>query len=149
MSPEMIDWTSESFTQLQDIAGIVARYAVMENLYQQSGIALSLKPEYESALLSLCSTVLEYFALSITLGRAISGNDHTMEQKQRLSDACKKLMETIKDKDRSCLSFRVIVEAKEENESEAEIEDASDDSWEEVGAPSSEDRLIDLDAAII
>jgi hypothetical protein len=60
-------------------------------------------------------------------------------------------MRTIKEKDRACQSFRVVIEAKEENESEseAEVEDVSDDSWEEVNAPLSEDCLIDLDVAIV
>jgi hypothetical protein len=35
------------------------------------------------------------------------------------------------------------------NEIEAEVKDVSDDSWEEIDHPSSEDGLIDLDAAIV
>ena len=143
--------TNKAFTQLQDIVAIIARYAVMENLYQQSGSALSLKDEYQSALLSLCSTLLEYFALSFKLGRAVAGSDSMTEEIQGLINACGQLIETVRDKDMACQSFRVVVEAKMESdsESEGEIEDVSDDSWEEVRIPSSEYGLIDLDAAIV
>jgi hypothetical protein len=101
----------------------------MENLYQQSGSSLSLKPGYQSALLSLCSTLLEYFAVSFTLGRAMTDFSSTIEDNQEFIDACKQLMGTIKEKDRECQGFRVVVEAEEnESESEAEVEDVSDDS---------------------
>jgi hypothetical protein len=123
----------------------------MENLYQQSGSALSLKPEYESALLSLCSTVLEYFALSFNLGQAMAGSDSMTEEIQGLINACGQLTEAVRDKDMACQSFRVVVEAKMESdsESEGEIEDVSDNSWEEVGIDSNEHGLIGLDAAIV
>lgn len=151
--PETIEWTRQSFSQLQDIVGVIARYAVMENLYQKSGSALSLKPAYESALLSLCSKILEYFAVSITLARETRENpkyEHTSEEKQRFVDVCEQLVRTIREMDGECQGFRVVVEAREESRSpsETEIEDVSDDSWEEVGAPS-EDGLIDLDAATV
>jgi hypothetical protein len=143
--------TNKVFAQLQDIVAIIARYSVMENLYQQSGSALSLKHEYQSALLSLCTTLLEYFALSFKLGRAMAGSDSMTEEMQGLINACGQLVETVRDKDMACQSFGVVVEAKMESdsESEGEIEDVSDDSWEEVGIPSSEHGFIDIDAAIV
>lgn len=53
----------------------------------------------------------------------------TIEDNQEFIDACKQLMGTIKEKDRECQGFRVVVEAEEnESESEAEVEDVSDDS---------------------
>lgn len=142
---------SKSFNQLQDIAAIIARYAVMENLYQRSSSALSLKPEYQSALLSLCSTILEYFAVSFTLRRASMKFGKTDEEMAALIKSSEQLMGTIKVKDKASQGFRVVVEAKgeSESESEAEFEDVSDDSWEEIGRPSSEDGPIDLDAAIV
>lgn len=139
--------TNKAFAQLQDLVAIIARYSVMENLYQQSGSALSLKHEYRSALVSLCTTILEYFALSFKLGRAMAGSDSMTEEMQGLINTCGRLTETIRDKDMACQSFRVVVETK--MESEGEIEDMSDDSWEEVGISSSEHGLIDLDAAIV
>jgi hypothetical protein len=143
--------TNKVFAQIQDIVAIIARYSVMENLYQQSGSALSLKHEYQSALLSLCTTLLEYFALSFKLGRAMAGSDSMTEEMQGLINACGQLIETVRDKDMACQSFRVVVEAKMESDSESEggIEDVSDDSWEEVGIPSSEYELIDLDGSIV
>jgi hypothetical protein len=148
---EKIDATDKAFTQLQDIVAIIARYSVMENLYQQSGSALSLKSDYKFALLSLCSTILEYFAVSFTFGRALSSLDNTTAEKNKgFIDACEQLMGTIREKDRACQGFRVVVEAQDDgkSENEAENEDGSDDSWEEVGSPSIEGGLIDLNAAI-
>ena len=45
----------------------------------------------------------------------------------------------------------MVVKGKEESETEieAEIEDVSDDSWEEVDFTANEGGLIDLDAAIV
>ena len=72
----------------------------MENLYQQTGTALSLKPDYESTLLSLCSTILEYFAASFALGRALSSLDNVTETKKKdFVDTCEQLIESIREKD--------------------------------------------------
>jgi hypothetical protein len=151
ISQEAIEVTNKAFAQLQDLGAIIARYSVMENLYQQSVSGLSLKQEYQSELLSLCTTLLEYFALSFKLGRAMDGSDSMAEEIQGLINACGQLTDTVRDKDKACQDFRVVVETKMESESESEreIEDLSDDSWEEVGIPSSEHGLIDLDAAIV
>jgi hypothetical protein len=148
---EAIEVTNKAFAQLQDIVAITARYSVMENLYQQSGSALSLKHEYQSALVSLCITILEYFTLSFKLGRAMAASDSVTGEIQGLTNACAQLIETVRVKDMACQSFRVVVEAKAESdsESEGEIEDVRDESWEEVGILSSEHGLIDLDAAIV
>jgi hypothetical protein len=141
---------NKSFSQLQDVVAIIARYAVMENLYQQSGSPLSLKPEYQSALLSLSSTVLEYFASAFTLGRSLMNPYHGNKYQTPLVESCEKLMATIKEKDRACQGFRVVVEVKESaSESEAEVEDMSDDSWEEIHIPPSEDSPIGLNLAVV
>ena len=64
-------------------------------------------------------------------------------------------MKTIREKNQACQRFQVVVEAKEESraESETEIDAFSDESWEEIHAPSSEDdtedHLIDLDFALV
>lgn len=78
-------------------------------------------------------------------------SDSMTGEMQGLINACGHLIETVRDKDMACQSFRVVVEAKmeSESESEGEIEDVSDDIWEEVGIPSSEHGVIDLDAAIV
>lgn len=81
----------------------------------------------------------------------MAGSNSMTEEMQGLIKACGQLIETVRDKGIACQSFRVVVEAKMESdsESEGEIEDVSDDSWEEVGIPSSEHGLIDVDAAIV
>jgi len=81
----------------------------------------------------------------------MAGSDSMTEEMQGLINACGQLVETVRDKDMACQRFGVVVEANMEtdSESEGEIEDVSDDSWEEVGIPSSEHEVIDLEAAII
>ncbi|KAE9381909.1 hypothetical protein N431DRAFT_393601 [Stipitochalara longipes BDJ] len=151
IDPGLVGTIKNAHTQLQEVVAIIARYAVMENLYHRSGSALSLTSEYRSSLLYLCSTILEYFSVSVTLGRAIHGFDSTAGEQRRLITACEQLMITIREKDHACQRFQVVVEAREESksESEADIDDLSDDSWEEILAPSIEDDLIDLDAALV
>jgi len=149
MEPTELATTYNSFIQLQDVVAIIARYAVMENLYQQSGSALSLKPEYQAALLSLCSTILEYFASSFKVQlRCFNGSVMPKLKEDRI-EVCRQLMDVVKEKDKACQGFRVLVEAKEDIETEVNFEDVSDDSWEEVHTPASDDGLIDLDAAIV
>lgn len=103
----------------------------MENLYQNTTSTLSLKPEYCSALISLCSTILEYFATAIQHVEIESGfEDEEVYQK------CEFLVEVIRKKDAACQGFRVLVdtvEIGEESESEdAGIEDVSDEDWERI-----------------
>jgi hypothetical protein len=113
--------------------GIIARYTVMENLYQQSGGALSLKPEYKIELLSLCTTILEYFSASFTLARKIADSSGDLQTKfQR----CEELAEKIRAEDKACQSFRIVIDMRKDSDSdseEADIEDVSDESWEHVG----------------
>ncbi|KAN0122065.1 hypothetical protein V8E51_000391 [Hyaloscypha variabilis] len=158
ITPEQIDITKNSLAHLLELVAIMARYAVMENLYHQSGSAFSLKPEYQSSLISLCSTILEYFSASILLGRIIYPFNwlcSTPAELQGRVEVCEVLMKTIREKDQACQRFQVVVEAKEESraESETEIDAFSDESWEEIHAPSSEDdtedHLIDLDFALV
>jgi hypothetical protein len=68
----------------------------MENLYQESGSSLSLKPEYQSAILFLCSTILEYFASAFTLGRSLISPEDTVENRNALVKGCQNLMKSIK-----------------------------------------------------
>jgi hypothetical protein len=138
--PEMMQMLKTSFTNLQDIVAIIARYAVMENLYHQTGgaLSLSLKPEYKSSLVALCTTVLQFFATSFELGRKLSqiniGRKHGEED---LVKRCDELVKEIKKMDRECQGFRVLVDTvrEESNDSGSEdvgIEDVSDEGWEVV-----------------
>lgn len=143
-----------SFSHLQIVVSIIARYAVMENLYQQSGGALSLKPEYRSALLSLCSDILQYFATAFAyaedevnprgpereLGEVrVSSMPVSLAEGgwQGSLQRCGFLVELIKQKDIVCQGFKVVVDTKaessDESESgEADIEDVSDEDWERI-----------------
>jgi hypothetical protein len=105
--------TISKFSQLQDIVAIIARYAVMENLYQ--GSRLSLKPEYRPVLLSLCSSILECFAASSTFARSLMEQEKMPEEKNLQVENCDQLMEPIKEEDKACQSFRSVVKAKDES----------------------------------
>ncbi|KAE8441461.1 hypothetical protein EG329_004954 [Mollisiaceae sp. DMI_Dod_QoI] len=125
-----------SYSHLEDIVAIIARYAVMENLYQQSGGALSLKPEYRSALISLCSTILEYFAAAFELAHTEGTRENGSEEELQ---KCTFLVELIRQKDAACQGFKVVVDTKEESSDESEseseeveVEDVSDADWERI-----------------
>jgi hypothetical protein len=140
--PETMQMIKTSFMYLQDIVAIIARYAVMENLYHQTSgaLSLSLKPEYQSSLLALCTTVLQFFATSFELGRKLSqiniGGKHGEED---LMKTCGELVNDIKKIDHECQGFRVVVdtvreESGDSSDGDIEIEDVSDESWEVVNA---------------
>ena len=44
--------------------GIMGRYAVMENRYQQNTLSITLTSAYQVSLTDLCVSILHYFALS-------------------------------------------------------------------------------------
>ncbi|KAE9379983.1 hypothetical protein N431DRAFT_552244 [Stipitochalara longipes BDJ] len=130
-----------SLSHLQIIVAVIARYAVMENLYQQTNGALLLKPEYRSALISLCSTILEYFAVAFkcaenelvglveeTRAREDTQNDAFLMRSryQEELQECAFLVELVKQKDAACQTFRIVVEKKGESSSEDESESESD-----------------------
>lgn len=106
----------------------------MENLYQQSGGALSLKPEYKTELLSLCTHIFEYFSVSFTLLKKLPGTNVDLLAD---SEQCIELVEQIRLRDKACQGFKVVVDMKEESDSdseEADIEDVSDEGWEHISA---------------
>jgi hypothetical protein len=53
-------YTTTTLCQLEDIAGISARYAVMENLYRQTR-GMSLYSDYKIALTQICCKILSWF----------------------------------------------------------------------------------------
>lgn len=123
---------------------IIARYAVMENLYNQSS-SLSLKPEYQSSLLTLCLTILRFFHASFSLAReivklneeidpnipALEASPTTIQSRMSSTSTiaedhfkhCEDIIKDIKAIDQSCQKFRVLVETKEESEDESESSD--------------------------
>jgi hypothetical protein len=101
----------------------------MENLYHQ-GPSLTLTPEYENGLQDLCFAILQYFGNAFIVARSIGKELSESGYKNR--ERCDVLIEQIKEKDRRCQGFRVIVEA-DDNDDESDntvIEDVSDGSWE-------------------
>lgn len=111
----------------------------MENLYQQSITSstlttLSLKPEYQSSLLSLCSSILEWFAASFTVGKLlVGGSEEDLERVEGEIERCKDLTRVVAEKDRGCRIFRVEVDGNVNGEEGLETDsDWSEESWEEV-----------------
>lgn len=144
------------FSRLQGIVGIIARYAVMENLYQQSNStnsapnSLHLKQEYESSLIELCVTMLRFFVASFQLGRGLSGVGDVQEE--NLERECEALVQEVMRRDRECQGFRVVVEVREGSNSgmecggeETEIDDVSDEGWEEIDTAEGVEGCADID----
>jgi hypothetical protein len=92
----------EIYSQLEGIAGITARYAVMETLYRQAR-GMSLQSDYQAALIRLCCEILKWFATAFS----VSGPFSVL----RGLNVSGKLWATIKDMDRACQKFKIIVEA--------------------------------------
>lgn len=116
----------------------------MENLYNQTCSTLTLKPEYQSSLLSLCVTILEWFSQAFIVSKGL-GEVHpslvvygspTKEVVRNSEKRCGELLDEIRTKDRACQGFRVVCQVEydldTETELDAEIEDVSDDSWEMI-----------------
>jgi hypothetical protein len=113
---------------------MIARYAVMENLYYQNP-TMTLRADYRAALLQLCCKVLEWFASAFKLANAMRDDTvNFLTQSQRAGA----IWEEVKQMDQACQKFTVVVEAKEEESesedegaetpgSEADIEDVSDE----------------------
>ena len=130
--------------QLQNLVGLLARYAVMENLYQQSG-GLALTDEYRNGLKDLCITILQYFGHAFEIIRDV-GKEELRPGFAKNRERCDKLIDEIKKKDKACQGFRVVIEADEQSDTESEdadIEDVRDGSWELLGMEgSSVDELV-------
>ncbi|KAL2060233.1 hypothetical protein VTL71DRAFT_9628 [Oculimacula yallundae] len=162
LCPSALSVIETTFSQLQEIVQIIARYAVMENLYQQSITSgtnshLSLKPEYQSTLLSLCTSILEWFASSYGIGGIVTGvsNGELKEmgalavELEKKVEGCGALMGIIREKNSRCRIFRVEVDVSE-NEgdddsdmADTDVEDASDGSWEEIGEDDMRSSVVD------
>ena len=85
--------------------------------------------------MALCTTVLQYFATSFELGRKLSqiniGGKHSEEE---LVKRCGELGNEIKNMDRECQGFRVLVDTVREESDDSGSEDVSDEGWEVVEA---------------
>jgi len=140
LQAEHLNSVAETFSQLSHITSMIARYAVMENLYYRNP-TMELRPDYKVALLELCGKILHWFANSFSLVKSMQYNSTDLSTLNMLSVS---LWEEIKKMDAACQRFAVIVEAKEgDSESEengaetgeskaADIEDISDELTDDV-----------------
>lgn len=124
------------YNDVREVVGIIARYAVMESLYSRTGGTLSLKDEYQQSLVSLCCAILEYFATVFRLGRLLTCANRNVATESDLFAKCDILVDEVQQMDKECKGFRVMVDTKEDSESESDdgVEDVSDASWEEIGS---------------
>lgn len=122
---------TKAFQQLQDVVAMIARYAVMEKLYIQTSDAVSVKPEYQKSLISLCTTMLQFFEAAFELARHITklpdnksvdlgSNIQELTHQEMMLQRCEELLGSIKEQDRKCQAFKVVVETKELREDTGE-----------------------------
>lgn len=116
---QYIDNCAVIYTQLEGIAGITARYVVMETLYRQAP-EMSLQSYYQTALIMLCCEILKWFVHAFSISVP-----------ERGLDVLGKIWATINEMDRACQKFRITVDVPgDDSESEADIEDVSDEGIE-------------------
>lgn len=101
---------NKTFSQLSDIVSIIARYAVMENLYSQTP-TMTLRLDYKAALVDLCVKILHWFSNTFTLAKSLEDNSSESSTQKELSVT---FWEEIKKMDLACQKFNVVVEAMEE-----------------------------------
>ena len=109
----------EVYTQLEGIAGIIARYAVMETLYRQAR-EMTLQSDYQAALIRLCCEILEWFVKAFSVGGPFS--------LLRGFDISSKLWARIEEMDRGCQKFKITVGgAGDDIQSEVDTEEILDE----------------------
>ncbi|KAH7317581.1 hypothetical protein BKA65DRAFT_514755, partial [Rhexocercosporidium sp. MPI-PUGE-AT-0058] len=104
--------------QLSEIVSIIARYAIMENMYRQNP-SMSLRSDYRTSLLDLCTLILRFFVITFE-----SLLNHPTE-KPDLED-CTKVAEEVKELDHACQKFMIVLEI-QDDEQEGDIEEFSDE----------------------
>ncbi|KIN03186.1 hypothetical protein OIDMADRAFT_52983 [Oidiodendron maius Zn] len=128
-----IEEMRNSFHQLEDLVGLLARYAVMENLFYQSP-TLTLTDEYQTSLVGLCVTILTYFAHAFMAAR-IHVKDPRDEKEMAIESSRRRndFFNEVKDHDKACQGFRVIVEAEGKNYSDIEDVEMEGVSGSDIG----------------
>lgn len=107
-------------SQIADIVTLIARYNVMESMYQQWP-NITLEKNYEGSLVDLCVHVLRYLNLVITLATLESAEG----AEQRLNESMKRIEEA----DDRCRGFKVtIVEASVQRGTKRSVQDVEDDN---------------------
>jgi len=125
---------TSAFQNMQTITGFLARYAVMENLYLNTSNfpskgSLMLKPEYHATLLSLSTTVLQYFSEAFAMAEELA--DAPADGIVRLNESEKRfmaLMTDIIELEARCRDFKVVCEVEEPDESGSEGTVTEDDT---------------------
>lgn len=140
MHSNMKGAVTKAFAQLQNVVAMMARYAVMEKLYIQTGDSISVKPEYQNSLLLLCTTMLHYFDAAFGLASHIvklshnkssdlGSNIQELAHQETMLQRCEELMVSIQEQDQKCQGFKVVVETEHISEKQS---DTSDTEWEAV-----------------
>ncbi|KAF7869948.1 hypothetical protein EAF04_004732 [Stromatinia cepivora] len=112
-----IDSQIEIIAELAEIASIIARYTVMENIYAQWK-GMSLDKDYEQSLINLSTHVLIYIGALFSLPRDVGGNSYMKPYFQKIVEA-----------DTACRGFTVIISSEVSAiDQKRSIEDISDDS---------------------
>jgi len=106
------------FAAIADVAILVARYTVMENMYQ-NWPGMSLEPNYEKSLISLCIHVLTF------LEKGLSDQDST-----DLARTLSENMDKINEADAICREFKVTVM---QEMSDLSVDDVSEQDFDSEG----------------
>jgi hypothetical protein len=114
-----IENISKSFHQLDDLVGLLARYAVMQNLYYNLPV-VTLTAEYRRALLDICVAIVTYFAHAFTVARILRDPQGEQEKAAESRNRCDELIGIIKEKDQASRRFRVVVAVDEKSETEVQ-----------------------------
>ncbi|KUJ12572.1 uncharacterized protein LY89DRAFT_673527 [Mollisia scopiformis] len=94
-----INQYTDILESLADVVALIARYNVMESMYQQLP-GMDLEPDYEDALVSLCTHVLEYLGQVITL--SLETGQHAS-----MSEILTQTINKINQADTNCRQFTV------------------------------------------
>jgi len=122
------------FSAFLDVATLIARYAVMENMYQ-NWPGMSLEPKYEESLMSLCVRVLNLLEEALYNGDNEDSEDWTVAEE----------LTKIHEADDICRRFKVTIlqeQAISSVDDVSEEENDSDGTLEEL--PSTKRRVEDL-----
>ncbi|KAG0645974.1 Sterol uptake control 2 [Hyphodiscus hymeniophilus] len=123
---------SQALADLSEIATLVARYNVLESMYQQWA-GMSLEKAYEQSLIELCIHVLRY--LDAVISRRSPAQQETVEQRRDTS------IMNIRTADAACRGFSVTIVSGDKGERmEARLEDVSSDDDDSDSTEGGEDE---------
>lgn len=114
---------------LLEITGIIARYNVMENLYNTADTGLEINSKYQHQLIDLCVVIFTYFDFALFL--AHGGNTELHESRYST------LLTQIRNIDKEAKGFRILIsldfnEEQESDDTNDESEEAEDEDWEQI-----------------